>query len=51
LSEPKLPEKIASGEIALPLVRIEISQKAARGVYLVNLAEYLDRRVESRERK
>jgi hypothetical protein len=46
LKTTKLVQKISCGEIALPLVRIEISQKAARGVHLVDLAKYLDKRVE-----
>jgi Pyocin activator protein PrtN len=46
LNTTKLVQKISCGEIALPLVRIEISQKAARGVHLVDLAKYLDKRVE-----
>lgn len=37
--------KVALGDIAIPLVRIEPkSQKGARGVHLVDLAEYLDAR-------
>lgn len=37
--------KVSSGDIKIPLVRIEpSSQKAARGVHLTDLAEYLDDR-------
>lgn len=36
--------KLGAGEIKLPLVRMEASQKAARGVHLQDLAEYLDTR-------
>ena len=36
--------KVAAGEIRLPLVRMERSQKAARGVHLQDLAEFLDAR-------
>jgi hypothetical protein len=32
--------KIAIGEIALPLVRMEKSQKSAKGVYVQDLADY-----------
>ena len=46
LNTTKLIQKISCGEIALPLVRIETSQKAARGVHLVDLAKYLDKRAE-----
>ena len=35
--------KIMAGEIDLPVVRIESSQKSARGVHLSDLADYLDR--------
>ncbi len=44
LSIEKLLRKIGSGEIALPLLRIENSQKSAKGVHLQDLAEYLDKR-------
>jgi hypothetical protein len=39
--------KISAGEIAIPLVRIESSQKSAKGVYLTDLAVYLDVRIEA----
>ena len=44
LTPPKLVQKISAGEIAIPLVRIETSQKAQRGVHLVDLATYIDKR-------
>lgn len=45
LTTDKFLRKIAIGEIKLPIVRIESgSQKAARGVHLTDLAEYLDAR-------
>lgn len=40
----KLLRKISLGEIALPLVRIEKSAKSAKGVYLMDLANYIDQR-------
>lgn len=43
LTPEKFVRKVNSGEIALPLIRIEGSQKAAKGVHLADLAEYLDR--------
>lgn len=46
LGRDKLIRKIAAGEIALPLVRMEQSQKAARGVHLNDLAAYIDRQRE-----
>jgi hypothetical protein len=39
--------KIGAGEIKLPLVRSETSQKSAKGVHLQDLADYLDRRREA----
>jgi hypothetical protein len=44
LTMPKFLRKLSAGEIKLPLVRIEASQKAARGVHLGDLADYLDAR-------
>lgn len=43
----KLVQKISAGEIAIPLVRIETSQKSAKGVHLCDLAKYLDARAEA----
>jgi hypothetical protein len=40
----KLLRKALRGDIALPIVRIETSQKAQRGVHLVDLAAYIDMR-------
>jgi hypothetical protein len=47
LSPTKLIRKISIGEIALPLVRIEDSQKCAKGVHLADLANYLEFRTEA----
>jgi Pyocin activator protein PrtN len=47
LRPTKLVQKISAGEIAIPLVRIESSQKSAKGVHLADLAEYLDARAEA----
>jgi hypothetical protein len=47
LTPTKLVQKISAGEIAIPLVRIESSQKCAKGVHLTDLAEYLDARAEA----
>jgi hypothetical protein len=47
LTERKLLQKCLRGEIALPIVRIETSQKAMRGVHLVDLAAYVDKRREA----
>lgn len=42
LTPEKLLRKISSGDIALPLVRMEGSQKSARGVHIQDLARYID---------
>ncbi|SEE40315.1 pyocin activator PrtN family protein [Pseudomonas coleopterorum] len=42
LTPEKMKIKVAAGEIDLPLIRMESSQKAARGVHLNDLADYLD---------
>lgn len=47
LTTDLLVRKLSAGEIDLPLVRIEPSQKAAKGVALSDLAAYLDRRIEA----
>ncbi|EIU1659415.1 pyocin activator PrtN family protein [Pseudomonas aeruginosa] len=44
LTPEKMKMKVAAGEIDLPLVRMENSQKSARGVHLADLANYLDER-------
>ena len=44
LTIEKLLRKALRGDIALPIVRIETSQKAQRGVHLVDLAAYIDKR-------
>ncbi|WP_244306636.1 pyocin activator PrtN family protein [Pseudovibrio sp. Alg231-02] len=46
LTLQKFLRKHNSGEIDLPIVRIEDSQKCARGVHLVDLAHYLDKKRE-----
>lgn len=42
LTPDKFMRKITTGEIDLPVVRMESSQKAAKGVHLTDLAAYLD---------
>lgn len=44
LTVEKFLRKTLAGEIRLPIVRMEGSQKAARGVHLTDLATYLDRK-------
>lgn len=42
LTPAKLRLKVDAGEIVLPLMRVDDSQKAANAVHLMDLAEYLD---------
>ena len=43
LTPEKMKQKVAAGQIDLPLVQMESSQKSARGVHLNDLAAYLDK--------
>jgi pyocin activator protein PrtN len=47
LNPTKLVQKINAGEIEIPLVRMEASQKCAKGIHLLDLAKYIDARVEA----
>ncbi|WP_433866905.1 pyocin activator PrtN family protein [Ralstonia wenshanensis] len=47
LTPEKLLRKINVGDIALPLVRMEGSQKCAKGVHVQDLAKYIDARTEA----
>jgi len=52
LTPTKLTQKIQNGEIALPLYRADInSQKSAKGVALVDLAEWIDRAIAAGRRE
>jgi hypothetical protein len=42
LTPEKLKMKVAAGQIDLPLIKLERSQKSARGVHVSDLADYLD---------
>jgi hypothetical protein len=44
LSPQKLLIKVDKGEIALPIVRMETSQKSAKGVHISDLAAWIDAR-------
>jgi Pyocin activator protein PrtN len=44
LSVDKFLRKVLRGNLALPIVRIETTQKAQRGIHLVDLAAYIDKR-------
>lgn len=51
LTLPVFLRKVAAGEIALPLVRMENSQKGAKMVHLNDLAGYIDARAEAARRE
>lgn len=44
LTPQKLVVKVDKGEINLPVMRIETSQKASKGVHVSDLAEWIDKR-------
>ena len=44
LDEKKFLSKSLAGDIKIPVIRIEDSQKAARGIALADLAAYLETR-------
>lgn len=47
----KFLRKVSDGHIPLPIVRIEASQKSAKGVHLQDLAQYLDQRRDEAQRE
>ena len=47
ISQEHLLRRIGEGKLDLPVVRIDASQKSAKGVALVDLATYLIRRIEA----
>lgn len=51
LTVKKLSEKIARGEINLPLTRIEDSQRAAKGVHISHLSAWIDARMMKAEKE
>ncbi|WP_353391295.1 pyocin activator PrtN family protein [Brucella sp. NBRC 14130] len=44
LSVEKFIQKVTSGKIRMPLIKLEESQKSTYGVHLVDLAHYIDER-------
>ncbi|WP_233343590.1 pyocin activator PrtN family protein [Burkholderia cepacia] len=44
LTVSQFVRKVSAGEIAIPLVRMERSKKAAKGVHIQDLANYIDER-------
>lgn len=51
LTPQQFIRKTTEGEIDLPVVRIESSQKAAKGVYLLDLAAWIDKRREAAKKE
>lgn len=51
LTLPVFLKKVGAGEIELPLVRMEASQKGAKMVHLNDLAAYIDARTEAARRE
>lgn len=51
LSPEKFIRKCSSGEIGLPLVRIEPSKQSAKGIHIQDLAEYIDKRREAAQKE
>jgi hypothetical protein len=44
LTPDKFLRKVGAGEIAIPVIRAETSQKCQKGIFLQDLADYLDLR-------
>ena len=51
LSPEQFIRKCSSGEIRLPLVRIDGSQKCAKGIHIQDLADYIDQRREAAQKE
>jgi hypothetical protein len=51
LTPEKFLRKALAGEIDLAVVRIEGSQKSAKGIHLADLASYIDKRRAAAERE
>ena len=47
LTVEKFLRKALAGEINIPIVRMEGSQKSAKGVHVTDLAAYLDKQTEA----
>lgn len=47
LTPEKFMRKVGLGDIALPVMRVEASQKCYKGVHIQDLADYLDQRREA----
>ena len=47
MSQEHLLRRVSEGKLNLPIVRIDASQKSAKGVAMIDLATYLDQRIEA----
>jgi len=47
LTAEKFLRKVLAGEISIPVVHMESSQKTAKGIHVADLAAYLDRQAEA----
>jgi hypothetical protein len=47
LTPEKFLRKVLAGEISLPIVRMESSQKSAKGIHINDIAAYLDKQHEA----
>jgi hypothetical protein len=51
LTVEKFLRKVLAGEIPLPIVRMESSQKCAKGVPINDLAAYLDKKIAAAQKE
>jgi hypothetical protein len=51
LALPTFLRKLTNGEIPLPVVRLDHSQKGPKGIPITDLAAYLDARMEAARRE
>jgi hypothetical protein len=47
LDPAKFIRKVGAGDIAIPMIRMEASQKTAKGVHINDLAEYIDKQAKA----
>ncbi len=47
MSFEKMNKKVMTGQLPLPVIRMEASQKAWKGVHLADLANYIDKQREA----
>ena len=47
LDSGKFIRKVGAGDIAIPMIRMEASQKTAKGVHVNDLADYIDRQADA----